>query len=81
MKPDDKYYEPWHQWLKENRSEWYETAITNERIRNGKSMGIASGPVSGIKQKIYWTDIQRMWNQTIKLSWIQKRCISRYDVR
>lgn len=38
LKPDDKYYEPWHQWLKENRSEWYATAITNERIRNGKSM-------------------------------------------
>lgn len=54
-KPDDKFYDPWHQWLKENRSEWYETAITNERIRNGKNMGTgdgASGPVSGIKQKI-----------------------------
>ena len=54
-KPDDKFYDPWHQWLKEHRSEWYETAITNERIRNGKSMGTgdgASGPVSGIKQKI-----------------------------
>lgn len=52
LKPDDKFYEPWHQWIKENRAEWYETAITNERIRNGKSMGVASGPVSGIKQKI-----------------------------
>jgi hypothetical protein len=55
IKPDDKFYEPWHQWLKENRSEWYQTAITNERIRNGASMGTgegASGPVSGIKQKI-----------------------------
>ena len=54
--------------VKENRSEWYETAITNERIRNGKSMGIKKWTVSGIKQKILWTDIQRMWNQTIKLS-------------
>ena len=27
LKPDDKYYEPWHQWLKENRSEWYETLL------------------------------------------------------
>lgn len=55
LKPDDKYYEPWHQWLKENRSEWYQEAITNERIRNGANMGTgegASGPVSGIKQKI-----------------------------
>ena len=55
LKPDDKFYDPWHQWLKENRAEWYAKAITNERIRNGKSMGTgkgASGPVSGIKQKI-----------------------------
>jgi len=55
IKPDDKFYDPWHQWLKENRSEWYQEAITNERIRNGKNMGTgegASGPVSGIKQKI-----------------------------
>jgi hypothetical protein len=55
LKPDDEFYEPWHQWIKENRPEWYEKAITNERIRNGKSMGTgkgASGPVSGIKQKI-----------------------------
>ena len=55
IKPDDKFYDPWHQWLKENRSEWYQTAITNERIRNGANMGTgegASGPVSGIKQKI-----------------------------
>ena len=55
IKPDDKFYDPWHQWLKENRSEWYQEAITNERIRNGSNMGLgdgASGPVSGIKQKI-----------------------------
>lgn len=55
IKPDDKFYEPWHQWLKENRSEWYEEQIIKERIRNGESMGTGdgpSGPVSGIKQKI-----------------------------
>jgi len=55
IKPDDKFYDPWHQWLKENRSEWYTNNITNERIRNGANMGTgegASGPVSGIKQKI-----------------------------
>ena len=55
IKPDDEFYDPWHQWLKENRADWYETAITNERIRNGANMGTgegASGPVSGIKQKI-----------------------------
>jgi hypothetical protein len=54
-KPDDKFYDPWHQWLKENRAEWYKDAITNERIRNGANMGTGdgpSGPVSGIKQKI-----------------------------
>jgi hypothetical protein len=55
IKPDDEFYDPWHQFIKENRSDWYEKAITNERIRNGKNMGAgegASGPVSGIKQKI-----------------------------
>ena len=55
IKPDDEFYDPWHQWLKEHRSEWYQEAITNERIRNGQNMGTgegASGPVSGIKQKI-----------------------------
>ena len=55
LKPDDEFYDPWHQWIKENRADWYEKAITNERIRNGANMGTgkgASGPVSGIKQKI-----------------------------
>lgn len=55
IKPDDEYYEPWHQWLKENRKDEYDTKITNERIRNGISMGLGdnkTGPVSGIKQRI-----------------------------
>ena len=55
LKPDDKFYDPWHQFIKAEHPEWYETAITNERIRNGANMGAgagASGPVSGIKQKI-----------------------------
>jgi hypothetical protein len=55
IKPDDSSYDPWHQWLKENRKDEYETKITNERIRNGQNMGTgpgASGPVSGIKQRI-----------------------------
>jgi hypothetical protein len=53
MKPDDKFYDPWHQWIKENHSEWYEENITRERARNGANMGYeANGPVSGIKQKI-----------------------------
>lgn len=55
IKPDDEFYDPWHQWLKENRADWYQESITNERIRNGANMGTgdgASGPVSGIKQKI-----------------------------
>jgi hypothetical protein len=52
-KPDDKVYDPWHQWLKENRSEWYKTHIMDERERNGANMGYErNGPVSGIKQKI-----------------------------
>jgi len=53
IKPDDKFYDPWHQWLKENRSEWYSEEITEERARNGANMGYErNGPVSGIKQKI-----------------------------
>lgn len=55
IKPDDEAYEPWHQWLKENRKEEYEDKITNERIRNGINMGLdagKTGPVSGIKQRI-----------------------------
>jgi hypothetical protein len=55
LKPDDSVYDPWHQWIKENRKAEYEKKITNERIRNGQNMGTgpgASGPVSGIKQRI-----------------------------
>jgi hypothetical protein len=53
IKPDDKFYDPWHQWLKENRADWYAEEITEERARNGANMGYErNGPVSGIKQKI-----------------------------
>jgi hypothetical protein len=53
IKPDDKFYDPWHQWLKENHADWYSEEITEERARNGESMGYdRNGPVSGIKQKI-----------------------------
>ena len=53
IKPDDKYYDVWHQWLKDTHKDWYEENITNERIRNGQNMGLeTTGPVSGIKQKI-----------------------------
>jgi hypothetical protein len=53
LKPDDKYYDPWHQWLKETKPDWYMENITRERARNGANMGYeANGPVSGIKQKI-----------------------------
>jgi len=53
LKPDDKFYDPWHQWIKENKPDWYMENITRERARNGASMGYESnGPVSGIKQKI-----------------------------
>jgi hypothetical protein len=53
LKPDDKFYDPWHQWIKENHAEWYSENITEERARNGANMGYErNGPVSGIKQKI-----------------------------
>ena len=53
LKPDDKFYDPWHQWIKENKPDWYMENITRERARNGANMGYeANGPVSGIKQKI-----------------------------
>ncbi len=53
IKPDDKFYDPWHHWLKENRADWYAEEITEERARNGANMGYErNGPVSGIKQKI-----------------------------
>jgi hypothetical protein len=53
LKPDDKFYDPWHQWIKENKNDWYLENITRERARNGANMGYeANGPVSGIKQKI-----------------------------
>jgi len=44
IKPDDKFYEPWHHWLKENRTEEY-----NEKVKGKEGV---SGPVSGIKQRI-----------------------------
>jgi hypothetical protein len=53
LKPDDKFYDPWHQWIKEHHAEWYDENITEERARNGANMGYdRNGPVSGIKQKI-----------------------------
>lgn len=52
-KPDDEVYDPWHQWLKENKADWYKHHIMDERERNGANMGYEkNGPVSGIKQKI-----------------------------
>jgi hypothetical protein len=53
LKPDDKFYDPWHQWIKEHHADWYDENITEERARNGANMGYdRNGPVSGIKQKI-----------------------------
>jgi hypothetical protein len=53
IKPDDSVYNPWHQWLKEFKNDWYKKNITEERERNGANMGYErNGPVSGIKQKI-----------------------------
>ena len=42
LKPDDSFYDTWHQWLKEHRTEDY------KRVTTGKT----NQPVTGIKQKI-----------------------------
>tara|TARA_R110002096_G_scaffold84354_2_gene194771 strand:- start:354 stop:1562 length:1209 start_codon:yes stop_codon:yes gene_type:complete len=52
IKPDDSLYEPWHKWLKDNHPQWYKQALVNDRIISDKDRGVASGPVSGIKQKM-----------------------------
>jgi len=56
IKPDDSIYTPWHQWIKENRTQWYEINVTEERGKDGLPIeegdNTRSGPVSGIKQKI-----------------------------
>jgi len=45
LKPDDKFYDPWHHWIQENKADWYKTQIQDAAMDK-------SGPVSGIKQKI-----------------------------
>jgi hypothetical protein len=45
IKPDDYYYNMFHQWLKETHSEWYKKNIDDAALDK-------SGPVSGVKQKI-----------------------------
>ena len=45
IKPDDYYYNMFHQWLKETHSEWYKKNIDDASLDK-------SGPVSGVKQKI-----------------------------
>ena len=42
LKPDDKFYDTWHQWLKDNKRERYDEVTT----------GKTNQPVTGIKQKI-----------------------------
>ena len=44
LKPDDEYYDKWHDWIKENRADEYKKKI--------QSKGGKSGPVTGIKQRI-----------------------------
>lgn len=51
IKPDDQYYEIWHQWLKENRSDWYSKNVLEE-VDGEKINPERNGPVSGIKQRI-----------------------------
>ena len=43
LKPDDKFYDVWHQWLKDNKREEYDSKVGVRA--NGQ-------PVTGIKQKI-----------------------------
>ena len=45
IKPDDYYYNMFHQWLKETHSDWYKKNIDDASLDK-------SGPVSGVKQKI-----------------------------
>jgi len=42
LKPDDSFYDSWHQWLKENKTEDYKRVTTSK----------TGQPVTGIKQKI-----------------------------
>ena len=44
IKPDDSVYEVWHQWLKDNKSEQYNKAMTQKE-------GV-SGPVTGAKTRV-----------------------------
>jgi len=44
LKPDDEFYDKWHDWIKENRKEEYDKKILT---KGGKS-----GPVTGVKQRI-----------------------------
>lgn len=45
IRPDDVFYDKWHNWLKENKSELYHKSVIEpaEKI---------NGPITGIKQKI-----------------------------
>ena len=44
IKPDDSVYEVWHQWLKDNKSDQYNKAMTQKE-------GV-SGPVTGAKTRV-----------------------------
>ena len=44
IKPDDSVYEIWHQWIKDNKSEQYNKAMTQKE-------GV-SGPVTGAKARV-----------------------------
>ncbi len=44
IKPDDSVYEVWHQWIKDNRTEQYNKAMTQKE-------GV-SGPVTGAKTRV-----------------------------
>lgn len=54
IKPEDKYYDVWHAWLKENREQWYRENIKQEVEVDGVYVAAndRSGPVTGIKQRI-----------------------------
>lgn len=50
IKPDDRYYEFWHHWIKENKSEKYGL----------RTEGRGNGPATGVKQKIITLIMQEL---------------------
>jgi len=56
IKPDDSVYEVWHQWLKDNKSQEYNEAMTQKE-------GV-SGPVTGAKNRVISMIFQQLGIKT-----------------